>query len=177
MVETEVEKTSTTNYDQRQIMNPSGSLHKFPTREPFGNSFKRIQLDKIETSLYRKAPTTTKSDVRFLTHAGIPRTEGFRHGGVRRSTVSFDTDTHRKHLRNGREMPAASFFRRCWHPMVLQTTCSAFGARGLQTFMAIGAHSAPWSIASSSYRMKARDLRLSSSPHPIAWCKLFRTSN
>ena len=127
--------------------------------------------------MYRKASTTTKSDVRFLTHAGIPRTEGFAHGGVRRSTVSFDTDTHRKLLRNGREMPAASFFRRCWHPMVLQTTCSAFGARGLQTFMAIGAPYAPWPIVSLSYRTKAHDLTLSLPAHPIIWHTLFRTSN
>ena len=126
--------------------------------------------------MHSKASTTTKSDVRSLTHEGIPRTEGFAHGGVRRSTVSFDTDTHRKLLRNGHEMPAASFFRSCWHPMVLQTTCSAFGARGLQTFMAIGAHSAPGSIASSSYRMTARDLRLHLPPHPVCRCKLFRTS-
>ena len=78
-----------------------------------------------------EASITTKIGRNFLTHEGIPRTEGFAHGGVRRSTVSFDTDTHRKHLRNGREMPAASFFRRCWHPMVLQNDGERAGPRAV----------------------------------------------
>ena len=61
--------------------------------------------------------------------------------------------------------------------MVLQTTCSAFGARGLQTFMAIGAHGAPWSIASSSYRMKARDLTSGLPALPVGLSEILQTAN
>ena len=125
----------------------------------------------------REAISNHKIRRPFLTHEGIPDAEGFGHVGLCRTTVSFDTALSRKLDHDGCQMPAASFFRRCWHLMVLQTTCSAFGARGLQTSMATGAPYAPWPIVSLSYRTKAHDLTLSLAPHPVCRCKLFLTSN
>ena len=37
---------------------------------------------------------------------------GFRHVGVRRSKVPFDTNSHRKPIDDGHQMPAASLVRR-----------------------------------------------------------------
>ena len=57
---------------------------------------------------------------------------------MRRSKVSFDTVTSGKVHRDGGQMPAASLVRRCWHLIALQTTCSVFGARDLQTMAPMG---------------------------------------
>ena len=102
---------------------------------------------------------------------------GFGHVGVRRTKVSFDTDTHRKPIDDGHQMPAASLVRRCWHLMTLQITCSVFGARGLQTHRATGAPCAPWKIASSSYRMKARDLTSGLPALPVGLSEILQTAD
>jgi hypothetical protein len=47
--------------------------------------------------------------------------EGLGHVGVRRTKVSFDTFTSGKLLRDTHTMPPASFNRRWWHLLVLQT--------------------------------------------------------
>ena len=101
---------------------------------------------------------------------------GFGHVGVRRTKVSFDTDIHRKPIGDGRKMPAASLVRRCWHLVTLQTTCSVFGARGLQAFMATGSPCAPGKIASSSYRMKARDLTSGLPALPVGLSEILQTA-
>ena len=102
---------------------------------------------------------------------------GFRHVGVRRTKVSFDTALCGKVEDDGHEMPSASLVRRCRHLMALQTTCSVFGARGLQTHRATGAPCAPWKIASSSYRMKARDLTSGLPALPVGLSEILQTAN
>ena len=89
----------------------------------------------------------------------------------------FDTNSHRKPIDDGHQMPAASLVQRCWHLMALQATCSVFGARGLQTHRATGAHGAPGKIASSSYRMKARDLTSGLPALPVGLSEIFQTAN
>ena len=74
-------------------------------------------------------------------------------------------------------MPAASLVRRCWHLVTLQTTCSVFGARGLQAFMATGSPCAPGKIASSSYRMKARDLTSGLPALPVGLSEILQTAD
>ena len=61
--------------------------------------------------------------------------------------------------------------------MTLQTTCSVFGARGLQTHRATGAPCAPGKIASSSYRMKARDLTSGLPALPVGLSEILQTAN
>ena len=96
---------------------------------------------------------------------------------MRRSKVSFDTNSSGKVEDDGHQMPAASLVRRCWHLMALQATCSVFGARGLQTSMATGAPCAPWKIASSSYRMKARDLTSGLPALPVGLSEILQTAD
>ena len=96
---------------------------------------------------------------------------------MRRTKVSFDTALCRKVEDDGHEMPSASLVRRCRHLMALQTTCSVFGARGLQTHRATGAHGAPGKIASSSYLMKARDLTSGLPALPVGLSEILQTAN
>ena len=103
--------------------------------------------------------------------------EGLGHVGVRRTKVSFDTDSSRKLLRNCHQMPAASLVRRCWHLMTLQTTCSVFGARGLQTHRATGAPCAPGKIASTSFWMKTRDLTSGLPALPVGLSEILQTAD
>ena len=89
-----------------------------------------------------------------------PDARGSGHVGLCRTTVSFDTALSGDLAHDSCQMPPASLNRCWWHLLVLQTTCSVLGARGLQVFMAIGAPCAPWPIVRSSARMSTHDLQL-----------------
>ena len=82
--------------------------------------------------------------------------------------VLFSTVSHRNPSHFGHCWPSASRLRRLLLLPVLQSTCSVFGTRALQSLPATQWQNCPLLAGSLSYKMSRRALKLSSTAHPVA---------
>ena len=82
--------------------------------------------------------------------------------------VLFSTVSHRNPSHFGHCWPSASRLRRLLLLPVLQSTCSVFGTRALQSLSATQWQNCPLLAGSLSCKMSRRALKLSATAHPVA---------